>query len=301
MLLPPKRIVLTGGGLRCLGQLGVLEVLQKKGLLKDVKEYVGVSAGACIGFCMQLGYSLPELQKACSEFDFTVLQNAHPELVFDFFSKYGIDSGEQLEKLLGSLLRIKGYPIDMTFGQWAQQNPKAPRLRCYACDIQTCEMKEFSVEKTPNLPFVFALRASMCLPFYFTPVKDPETGHILVDGGLIHNFPMNYLTSEEQETALGISFQYGEKQQDEISDFLGFLTQIYNCAFNPRTYQTQKRHPLRCIVIPTGQMSAYNFDVSKEKREGLFELGRQTAKDYCDGYLQLLFQYKKPIRRYSVC
>ena len=55
MLLPPKRIVFTGGGLRSLCHFGVLEVLQKKGLLKNVKEYIGVSAGALVGFCAMLG------------------------------------------------------------------------------------------------------------------------------------------------------------------------------------------------------------------------------------------------------
>ncbi len=140
MLIPPRRIVFTGGGLRSLGHLGALEYLQEKGLLKKVKEYIGVSAGALIGFCMMLGYEIKELQKAVAEFDFTILQNAHPEIILEFFSKYGVDSGELLEKFLVSLLRIKGHPIDMTFEDWALKNPRGLRFRCFACDLNTCEM-----------------------------------------------------------------------------------------------------------------------------------------------------------------
>lgn len=300
MLLPPKRIVFTGGGLRSLGHFGVLEVLEKKGLLKSIKEYIGVSAGALVGFCSTLGYTIEEMKQVVIEFDFTVLQNAHPELVLEFFSNYGVDSGEQLEKFLISLLRIKGYPIDMTFGQWVEQKPKAKRFRCYAADLNTCEMKEFSAEKTPGTSFVYALRASMSLPLYFTPVKDPETDHFLVDGGLIQNFPLNYLTENEKETALGVSFLYSKNKVEEISDFLGFCGQLYNCGFNPRTYQVQEEHRLRCIVIPTGKMSAYNFDLTKSFREDLIQLGRDAATQYCDTYLKLLFENKKPVRRYSV-
>jgi predicted acylesterase/phospholipase RssA len=140
----------------------------------------------------------------------------------------------------------------------------------------------------------------MSLPMYFTPVKDEESGHLFVDGGVIHNFPLNCLTEEEKETALGVSFLYSKNTMEEISDFFGFVGQLYNCGFNPRTYQVQKENPLRCIIIPTGSMSAYNFDLTKEFREELIELGRKAAEDFCRNYLRLLFAHKKPIRRFSV-
>lgn len=301
MLIPPKRIVFTGGGLRSLGHFGALEVLQQKGFLKHVREFIGVSAGALVGFCTMLGYTIEEMKKVVTEFDFSILQNAHPELILEFLTRYGVDTGSQLEKFIVSLLRIKGHPIDLTFGQWIEQHPNSPRLRCYATDLNTGLLHEFSSKQTPDVSFVFALRATMSLPLYFTPVKDPLTDHYLVDGGVIHNFPMNCLTEEEKETTLGISFLYSKDKVVEISDFAGFLTQLYNCGFNPRTYQVQNDNKLRCIIIPTGQMSAYNFDLTKEFREELIQLGRDAAKDYCDTYLRRNFKERQPIRRYSVC
>jgi len=300
MLLPPKRIVFTGGGLRSLGHFGVLEVLEKRGLLKHVKEYMGVSAGAMVGFSTMLGYTIKEMKDVVTQFDFTILQNIHPEFMLDFLSTYGMDTGEQLEKFLKALLRIKGFSPDLTFGEWASQYPKAPRLRCFATNLNTNKLKEFSTDATPETSFVYALRASMSLPLYFTPVKDVGTDHLLVDGGVIHNFPMNLLTEDEKEETLGVSFLYSRQEVQEISDFLGFFTQLYNCGFNPRTYQVQQDNKLRCIIIPTSQMSAYNFDLTKEFRQELIDLGRQAAEDYCSNYLKLIFEHRKPIRRYSV-
>lgn len=298
MLIPPKRIVFTGGGLRSLGHYGVLDVLEKKGLLRHVKEYIGVSAGAMVGLSMMLGYTMQEILTLVTEFDFTVLQD--PELVLDFFSTYGMDSGEQLEKFVKSLLRVKGFSSETTFRDWAVQYPTAPRLRCYATNLNTGQTKEFSVTTTPDVQFVYALRASMSLPLYFTPVKEPETGHLLVDGGVIQNFPMNMLTEEEKEESLGVSFLYSTKSAEEITDCIGYFTQLYNCGFNPRTYQVQEENKLRCILIPSSEMSAYNFDLSKEFREDLIELGRQAAEAYCSSYLNLIVQHRRPVRRYSV-
>ena len=298
MLLPPKRIVFTGGGLRTLGHFGVLEVLEKKGLLKQVKEYIGVSAGALVGFCTMLGYSIEEMLGFVTEFDFSILQNVHPELMLEFFSQFGVDTGEQLEKFVKSLLRIKGHSQDMTFKQWSLSH--SIRLRCYATDLNTGKVKEFSLAKTPDVSFVFALRASMSLPLYFVPVKDPETGHLLVDGGLIQNFPFNYLTEHEKESALGVSFLYSKHATEEIPDFIGFLSQLYNCGFNPRTYQVQQENKLHCIIVPTGNMSAYNFNLTKEYREELISLGRTAAEEYCNTFMKQLFEHRRPIRRFSV-
>lgn len=300
MLIPPKRIVFTGGGLRTLGHFGALQALHEKGLLAHVKEFIGVSAGALVGLGCMLGYTVQEMKQVVLEFDFTLLQNAHPELVFEFFSQYGIDSGEVLEKFVRSLLRVKGYSIDLTFAQWATEHSEKPRLRCYASDLNACKPKEFSAEKTPECTFVHALRASMCLPLYFTPVKDLETGHLLVDGGVIHNFPMNLLTESEKETALGISFLYTQDPNQEIEDFPGFLLQLYNCGFNPRTYQVQQDNKLRCILIPTGPLSAYNFDLTKESKEDLIQRGYTATLLYCTTYLQALREQRRPVRRFSV-
>lgn len=300
MLIPPKRIVLTGGGLRTLAHFGALEVLGKKGLLKNVKEWVGVSAGAMVGLCVVIGYTIEEIKNAVIDFDFSILQNAHPELVLNFFSSYGVDTGETLEKLITSLLRVRGHPPDITFQQWATKYPNAPTLRCFASDLNTGNVKEFSLEKTPETSFLFAIRASMSLPFYFVPVKDPETGHLLVDGGLIQNYPMNCLTEEEKESALGISFRYSQNTEEKIEDFPDFLNQIYNSGFNPRTYQVQEEHKFQTIVVRSQAMTAYNFDLTKEFREAQIETGRVAAHEYCENYLKLLFEHKKPVRRYSV-
>lgn len=298
MLIPPRRIVLSGGGIRALAHLGALEALDKKGLLKNVKEYVGVSAGAFVGFSLVIGYTLPELRMLCSLFDFGLIRNLDPEAALQFPTTYGFDNGENLVKLLHSLLRIKNVPLTTTFGEWISKYPTAPSLRCYATDLYKTSPREFSAEKTPNIPFVDALRASMSLPGYFTPVKDPETGNMLVDGGILHNFPLAFLPPHERGDSLGISFSYDHTNVSDIPDLLTFFSQIFACYYIPRTYSLHKRHPDRCIVIPCGHIAAWNFEATQEEREGIISLGKKAAEEFLDSYAGL--EKSKPIRRYSV-
>ena len=298
MLIPPRRIVLSGGGIRALAHLGALEAFDKKGLLKNVKEYVGVSAGAFVGFSLVIGYTLQELRMLCSLFDFGLIRNLDPEAALQFPSSYGFDNGENLIKLLHSLLRIKKVPLTVTFGEWVSKNPNTPSLRCYATDLYKTSPREFSAEKTPNVTFVDALRASMSLPGYFTPVKDPETGNMLVDGGILHNFPLAFLPPHQRADSIGISFSYDHTNVTEIPDLLTFFSQIFACYYIPRTYSLHKKHPDRCIIIPCGHIAAWNFEATQEEREGIINLGKKAAEEFLDSYSSI--EVAKPARRFSV-
>jgi predicted acylesterase/phospholipase RssA len=299
MLIPPRRIVLSGGGIRALAHLGALDILETKGLLRAVKEYVGVSAGSFVGFCLVIGYTITELKMLCSVFDFGLIRNLDPESALEFPSSFGFDKGDNLIKLLHSLLRIKKLSPTLTFREWAETHPNELTLRCFATDLFTTQPREFSFEKTPTVTFVDALRASMSLPGYFTPVKDPITGNILVDGGILHNFPLAFLPLSQREDALGLSFSYSHTQVSEIPDLLTFFAQIFACYYIPRTYSLHKQHPDKCIVIPCGHIQAWNFEATQEEREGIMDLGKKAAEDFVTASSKFETQ-NKPARRFSV-
>lgn len=299
MLIPPRRIVLSGGGIRALAHLGALDVLEKKGLLKAVKEYIGVSAGAFVGFSLVIGYTVQELIMLCSAFDFSLLRNLDPEGALEFPATFGFDNGGNLMKLLESLLRIKKHSTTLTFGEWASQHPEGPFLRCFATDLHTTQPREFSAETTPTVKMLDALRASMSLPAYFTPVKDPITDNLLVDGGILHNFPLAFLPYNQRQDALGLSFSYDHTNVDSIPDLLTFFSQIFACYYIPRTYALHRMHPERCIIIPCGHVQAWNFEATQEEREGIMNLGRKATEDFLKASTRFDAQ-KKPIRRFSV-
>jgi len=299
-LIPPRRIVLSGGSLRTLGYLGAFEVLEQHRLLVHLKEIVAVSAGGFFAFCKMLGYTTKELRDAAIELDFSILTNIHPEGALSYFETFGIDTGENLKRFLQSFLRIKTYSPTLTFQEWAQLNPSGIQLRILATDLNRIEPKEFSLAKTPTVPIVDALRASMSLPFFFMPVHDTETGHLLADGGVLSNFPMNLLTEEELEETWGISFEYTTSKVEAIPDFLAFMNQIYSTLTIPRTYATQQKYRDQCILIKSGEYKAWDFAISKEMKEHLIQDGKDAALQYIQTHSSLRFAKHKPSRRYSV-
>lgn len=293
--IPPKKIVLSGGGIRVIAHVGALLRLEKEGLLKAVREYIGVSAGAWLCFCLCIGYNLRTIKTLCKGFDFGLLRNLEPESILNILDAYGIDDGANLRKLLESLLRQQGLSIDLTFEGLYKERLNAPRLRIFAADICDCKPFEFSLQKTPTSTLVDALLASMCIPCYFTPIVAPNTGHLLVDGGVFHNLPLAFLDAKEAEDALGLTFSDTHAYINKIDTLPEFFLQIYACFYIPRNEQVKAKHKEKIIVIPYGHYPMWDFEASEEIRNDMLKVGYEAADKYLSE-----FTVEKPVRRYSV-
>jgi predicted acylesterase/phospholipase RssA len=295
ILIPPKRICLSGGGVRAVAFLGALEALEAKGLLRSVKEYIGVSAGALISYGLVLGYTIQELKKLCMEFDFSLIRAIDAESAIGFMDQYGLDKGENLKRFLESLLKQKQLSPETTFEEFAVQKPNNPMLRCFATDLNLCEPREFSLAQTPTAKLTEALLATMSLTFYFTPVVDSITGHTLTDGGVLHNYPMAFLPPEERAASLGLMFSNEHVEGKVIGDFYDFLHQLFACVYMPRTRKILAEAKHNTIVLPHGDYPSWNFEASKEEKADLMK----AAANATEVFLRQA-TYPKPLRRYSV-
>jgi predicted acylesterase/phospholipase RssA len=262
-----------------IAHVGALEALLERGLLRRVREYVGTSAGALMAFCLCIGYTVAELRDLCVRFDFTMLQTLEPDSVLQVLETFGMDNRENLDKLLRALLKTKGYEPDTTFADLSGE-PLA--LRVYAVDIHACEIREFSLARTPRTPLRIAVAASMAIPIYFTPVRDPETGHLLVDGGVIAHFPFHHLTDAEREETIGIAFQQGYKlkQELELNSVVSYFLQLYYSVYHHQNEALFSKWRHRIVFIPCGEFPTMQFDSSAEQKEALIAAGSRGVQEF---------------------
>ena len=294
-MIPPLRVALSGGGILGLAHIGALEVLQERGHLKCVKEYLGISAGAMIVFCICIGYTLSELRALITVFNFTKIQNLEPEIMLSFVESYGFDDGANIEKLFIVLLRAKGLSPEITFREFSEKFPERPTLRIFATEVATRSLKEFSLGKTPDVCLKFAIRASVSIPIIFTPVED-LSGSYFVDGGIISNFPFHVLTDEERERAIGITF-YKYTIQDKpakITNIFEYIQHVCSSAYYHQEERLYKRWSSQIIVIKTEKNYSLNFEAVSEEKEDLMDAGRAAAEEF------LRNPVSKPLRRYSL-
>jgi len=278
MMLPPRRIALSGGGMRGLAHVGALIALEKHGMLKRVKEYVGTSAGAMLALCIIIGYTFSELRTLSILFNFALLQNIDLDNMLEIVEKCGVDDGSNLNRFISILLRTKGYPETITFEEFYAKNVDALNLRVYAVDLTKCTYTEFSVRNTPSMEMRMAVHASMTIPFLFVPVADPVSGAKYVDGAVVAHFPFHHLSSDEREETLGLTFADGEgTSSTPDTSIVSFIFRIYISIYHHQNEALKVAWRHRIIYIPCGNFPALSFDASEDDKMSLIAAGEGAA------------------------
>lgn len=297
----PKRLIFSGGGIKVVSLLGSLLVLEEKGRLKKVKEVCGVSAGAWLAFMVATGYPIVKIQELILSLDFSVIRNMTPEALIGFPETFGIDDGGHLVKFLESLAKV-ALKLDphTTFAEFKGLYT----FRCWATDLTTRSIREFSASKTPTVRIIDALRASMALPLYFTPLTDPITGHMLSDGGIQGNLPLHALTEDEcgESLSIGFSLAVSDKASSEkpVKDFMGFVSAIFACLTHGRNDANLIKWAHRIIRIPVDEYPSWNFEASREDREMLLSKGRLAALSWLKEPMNYITVKNQILRRHSL-
>jgi len=287
--IPPRRLAFCGGGVRCVAHVGVLKALKANGLLSCVKEATGISAGAFFALLYVLEYTVEQMERLATEMDFSTMGTIDPEDILLFPLTFGLNSGEGIERLIASILKQKGFNADVTLAELAEQTMS---FRCYATELQTTKIKELSARATPDMKVIAAVRASMSFPLMFSPVREGTS--LLVDGGLLHNMPLVFLTEQEIQETLCVFFAVKPRVTAEpVEEVLDFVKYLYEAAIDMRNRPYLKKYRDRLIIVNTDESNGLNFSESKENRILLIDLAFKTTEEF-------LLYNRTPRRRFSV-
>jgi NTE family protein len=216
---PFKNLVFRGGGMKGTAYTGALEVLDQKGLLKQIKRVAGSSAGAITATLVSFNLSYPETLKLIESLDFKQVpqlrssnRENEPEWLPKFLSKeimkisgdfeavqrlmtkYGWYSSEYFNNWIQNVIATycEGNP-DATFKDF--QNLGHKDLFVVSANMSKLKVSVFSADTTPDFPVAQAVRMSMSIPLYFEVMRyDGENfgeGDYYVDGGLLMNYPLH--------------------------------------------------------------------------------------------------------------
>ncbi|MEL1255753.1 patatin-like phospholipase family protein [Flavobacterium sp. DGU38] len=229
---PKIGLVLSGGGAKGFAHIGVLKVLEEAGLKVD---YIGgTSMGAIIGGLYATGYNASQIDSIFKRTNFDELINDYiPRASKNFygkrndelyalvlpFSNFRIGIPEALSKgmynynLLSSLTRNVRHVRDF--------NQLPTPFLCIGTDIETG--KEVLLNKG-NL--AQAMVASAAFPSLFSPVE--VDGKLLVDGGVVNNYPIKEVRDLGADIIIGVDVQDDLLTRKNLKNATKILVQITN-------------------------------------------------------------------------
>ncbi len=304
-------LVLEGGGVKGIGLVGALSVLEERGY--RFNRVGGTSAGAIVGALLAAGFTAEELADVMRSVDYRKFKDENTLDRIGVFGKamsvvvaQGIYRGEYLKRWLHDLLADRKVE---TFDQLHlfDDGSSLPRERQYklvvmASDISNGELRRLPWDypafgKQPNdILVVDAVRASMSIPFFYQPVKLKNAAGQecwFVDGGMLSNFPVTVFdrTDDMQRRwptfGIKLSAHADAAQQvaNDVHDTFSTATAMVATmtGFYDRMHVDDPSVQARTIFVDTMKVRATDFDIDATTQQQLFDSGRRASEWFLDG------------------
>lgn len=285
--------VFSGGGVKAFAFIGALEMIEEKEL--QMERVAGTSAGAIVASFIAAGYTFSEINALLDELDLKQFLDP-PKLTkiipfskwFFLYFQLGINKGDKLENWLFHHLATKGI---YTFGDL-----KHGYLKVVVSDLSLGKLvvipddlkRIYGME--PNyFPVSKAIRMSAGFPYFFMPKKLPGKlkKSIIVDGGLLSNFPLWVFETGEykrERPILGVKLSGSvekQKQPRDIKnafDMFHALFSTMKLAHDSRYISTSDKNNI--IFIPVEDVQSINFAIDADSKEELIRSGKHSANQF---------------------
>ena len=285
--------VFSGGGIKGFSIIGAFEEIESRGF--QFVRVAGTSAGSIIAALIVAGYTSKEIYELVDEFDLPRMLDSRKTIIPFSIAKWllvywklGLYKGNELEKWLKEKLAAKGL---RTFSDLPPDT-----LRVITSDLSNGQMvvlpddlERYGINPG-SFPIAKAIRMSCSIPYFFEPVKlrSIDGINVLVDGGVLSNFPMWLFDKENVKKirpVLGIKLSASEYEHEKHQikngiQLFGALFETMKDAHDQR--YISKKHVDNIIFIKAEGVSLTEFNLTNEKKQKLFEIGRNHAKKFLD-------------------
>jgi len=236
-------VVLSGGGAKGVAHIGALRVIEQAGIPIDI--IVGTSMGAIVGGFYSIGYTTEQLDSMGMSQDWGLLLSDRTPRRNQPFSEKEEDEryivsykfGHDREAASGPQGFIRGTNLEMLFNDMVVGYHDSLDFRrlpvqfaCVAANIVDGSEVVFDSGALP-----VAMRASMAIPGVFTPVYLGDA--VLVDGGVLNNFPTDIARAMGADVVIGVDVQSGLREKDELTAATTVLRQIVEMTMHQQNYQ----------------------------------------------------------------
>ncbi len=301
--------VFAGGGVRGIAHLGAVCELERRGYRWE--RLAGSSAGAIVAALVAAGYTGREAKEAMLATDYPAFKEKDlldnlgiPGKALSLFWKFGIYSTDHFERWMQELLAAKK---TVKFGDI--RRGESYRLQVTASDLTDRRLLVFPDDlsgfgiDSDTFPIAKAVRMSMSIPIFFEPYRLRDSGgkeHLIVDGGLLSNYPMWIMDNAKGIPTLGFQFTENQAQKTVCgncggTDFIDYIKAMVSTVLDARDHaptsspgkSLQKTVWISPEISVNGGMrriSSTDFAITRQEQLLLYENGRRAAAKFCRSY-----------------
>ncbi len=273
--IPFDGIVLSGGGSRGIGELGVLHYHFESGRLdlEKVKVYAGTSIGSVISLLLLVGYEPNEIFAKAYTMTNIIPFPTLADLP-SILTRYGVMSLKPLMDILEELIRIKIGSIP-TLGELYTLTNKL--FIVSVGNISKARAEFFTHITSPDLSVIDAVKMSCNLPFIFERIS--YNGDYYTDGGLTNNFPIDHPAFTQCQSILGVLIANTSPFGESPTFFSYVYSLLIMCLTHTLDLKISRLPPRVTLVkLSFNTTSILDFGIASSQKMGMFLHGYDTAK-----------------------
>jgi NTE family protein len=247
MFPPAIGLALSGGAVRGIAHIGVLEVLEEEGI--PIHAIAGTSAGSIVGALYAAGMPLSEIRRI-------LLTAKWKDLLKLTIPIKGLISSEGIYRFMDEILPVKKFS-DLLMPYAA-----------VATDLHTGEKVSITSGSVAK-----AVQASCSFPVIFTPTEINRKQ--LIDGGAASQIPVRTVREElGAKIVIAVNVNYKAIELDQYDTIIKIAAHL-SALWASRNAREEEK--LADVVIPVNAKGIALYDLSKSRE--LLRRGRKAAEE----------------------
>jgi len=289
---PKVALVLSGGGARGIAHIPLLQKLDSLGIVPDM--VLGTSMGSIVGGLYAMGYSGDSIARIANNADWDELLGGAlsiAEVSVEEKSEYeryliDLDLKDGKPKPQSSILNdqnLREFLADIAYPVYHVKDFDSLSIPYRAMATDIVNGKEVILSKGS---IVMAMRASMSIPSVFRPI--PYKGTLLVDGGVLNNFPTDIAKEMGADFIIGSDVGGGMAPIEELDNIGTVLFQTGMLTSNLKNPAHRENCNILVNHVPNLDYTPGDFDKGKE----IFEIGKIATTKNIDALISLADKLK---------
>jgi NTE family protein len=244
---PGIGLALSGGAVRGLAHIAVLEVLELEGV--PIRAIAGTSAGSVVGALYCAGMALPDIRRV-------LLHAKWKDILKLTIPRQGLISSDGIYRFMEKILAVKKFS--------ALSIPFA----AVATDLRTGEKISITTGSVAK-----AVQASCSLPIIFTPTE--LNRKMLVDGGVASQIPVRTVREElGVKQVVAVNVNYKALELDRLDNLINIAAHLSSLWASRNAREEEK---LADVVVQVNTKGIALYDLSKSRE--LLRRGRKAAEE----------------------
>ena len=270
-----NKIIISGGGIKGFGALGIIQFLYDQKLLKNIKQYVGTSVGAIISYLLCIGYTPIEIMVSVVTSE--VIEKYNCIDIISLTNGEGAFDWNHINNFLEKMT-IDKIGRFVSLGDISKLFNKELIICTY--NFTKRKIEYISSRETPDIPCLTAIRMSSNLPIIFNKFKYLNCYYM--DGGICNNLPTDMIKEDDYTIVINLRSKNNDRSDIDSMPVHEFIYEIFFSAINQnidKSINLLENKNCDLITLEVEQNSL-NFKVTKHSKFEIFSQGYEFAKKF---------------------